>query len=63
MFEMYKQIAEEETGYKLDNWDFVIVFVYFVLFLPLNVLIDLCKYLLGKYAEMLAYYCKFKGER
>lgn len=63
MFEDYKQIAEEETGYKLDNFDFFIVFVYFVLFLPLNVLIDLYKYLSGKYVEMLAYYCKFKRER
>lgn len=63
MFEIYKQIAEEETGYKLTNKDFIIVLGYTILFFPYNFIIDIIKYLSGKYVEMLAYYCKFRNQK
>lgn len=63
MFEELKKITQEEINYTPSNWDFLLALVYCILFLPVNILIDLFHYVADKYFEMLACYCKFKGER
>ena len=63
MLDKLRRITQEEIGYTPSNGDFVLVLFYCILFLPVNILIDLFLYVVDKYLKMLAYYCKFKGER
>lgn len=63
MLDELRRITQEEIYYTPSNWDFVLALFCCILFLPVNILIDLFLYVADKYLKMLACYCKFKGER